>query len=326
MQRRLFIAQMLGPVLAPITARAQQAPAKIYRIGVLETVPLAQNSSFAAFKAGMSELGRVEGRDYIVEYRSPDGDALRFPLLANELLALGVDVIVTRGTPAALAAKKATPTVPIIMASSGDPLGAGIVESLARPGGNITGMSAFATEIAGKRVELAKNLLPAMTRIGLLANMSNPVSRPQWEETKKASAALGLEVDLFDVRNRSDIDRAFETAAARKIDAVLIAQDTVTQTYLQRIVSLAEQTKVPVIYASREFVEGGGLMSFRVNYKRLYFRVASLVDKVLKGAWPGDIPVEQPTQLELVINLKAAKLLGISIPPDVLLRADEVIE
>jgi putative ABC transport system substrate-binding protein len=239
---------------------------------------------------------------------------------------LPVDLIVTRGTPAGLAARDATNTIPVVMAASGDPVGVGLVASLARPGGNITGLSSFSTELVAKRIELIKELLPGISRVGLLANMSNQLSSLQWEETKEAAQVFGFHAELLDARAESDIGPAFDTAVARQIGAVIVAPDTVTQANRQLIVALAAQTRLPALYAGREFADAGGLMSFRVSYLKLYSHAASLVDKIIKGGRPGDIPVEQPTTLEMVINLKTAAALGITIPPSIMVRADEVIE
>ena len=279
-----------------------------------------------ALQRGLRELGYVENKNYILEYRSADGDAGRFPALADELVRLRVDLIVTRGTPAARAAKNATETIPIVMAAIGEPLGMGVVASLARPGGNVTGLSAFVTELAGKRVELVKELRPGSSTAALLHNMGNPVVPQQWEETKKAAQTLGIEVILLDVRSRDDILRAFETASARRVDTLLVGIDGLIQENRQLIVDLAAKHRLAAIYPSKEFADVGGLMTYGVSYPDLYFRSATLIDKIFRGAKPGDLPVEQPTKLELIINLKAAKALGLVVPASLLTRADEVIE
>jgi putative ABC transport system substrate-binding protein len=327
LRRREFITLLGGAAAAwPVAARAQQA-AKVWRIGVLETVSAASNAaSFDAFRRGLRELGYVEGRNYLIEYRSADGHGERFAGLATELVGLPVDVIVTRGTPAALAAKQATAKIPVVMAAIGEPLGTGVVASLAQPGGNITGFSAFVTELSGKRVELLKETIPAVARAGFLSNMGNPVALPQWEASKTAARSLGFDVELLDVRARDDVLAAFETAARLRLGALLVGIDAVMQAHLQLIVDQAARQKIPAIYASKEYVDAGGLMTYGVSYPHLYYRAAGLVDKIFKGARPGDLPVEQPTKLELVINLKAAKALGLDVPPMLLALADEVIE
>lgn len=327
MERRELIA-LLGATVAayPFTARAQQ-PGKVWRIGVLETVSAEMNAAnFDSFRRGLRELGYVERQNYVVEYRSADGRAERFPELAAELARLRVDLILTRGTPAARAAKDATSTIPVVMAAIGEPLGVGVVASLAQPGGNLTGLSAFSTELAGKRVELAKEMMPAISRIGLFSNMSNPAIPPQWEITKDAARALGIEAELFDVRSPQDVVRAFATASRSNVGALLVGIDAVTQASRELIIEHAARTRIPAIYASKEFVDAGGLMTYGVSYTHLYYRAAGLVVKIFKGARPGDLPVEQPTKLELIINLKAAKAIGLAIPDAFILRADGVIE
>jgi putative ABC transport system substrate-binding protein len=327
MKRREFITLVGGAAMAASSLARAQAPAKSRRIGMLETVsPSLNTNNLDALRRGLRELGYVENQNYVLEYRSADGDGRRFPALADELVRLGVDLIVTRGTPAARAAKDATETIPIVMAAIGEPLGMGVVASLARPGGNVTGLSAFVTELAGKRVELLKELWQGGSSAAFLVNMGNPVVPQQWEETKKAAQVLGIEVALLDVRTRDDIPRAFETASARHVDTLLVGIDALTQEYRQLIADLAAKYRLAAIYPSKEFVDVGGLMAYGVSYPDLYFRSASLIDKIFRGAKAGDLPVEQPTKLELIVNLKAATALGLNVPPPMLSRADEVIE
>ena len=288
----------------PLAAGAQQPASKLYRIGMLETVPSALNAAnLDAFRKGLLELGYFEGKNYVIEYRSTDGAPERFPQFAAELVRLKVDLIVTRGTQAALAARDATATIPIVTASSGDPVGVGLVASFAHPAGNITGLSASATDLMGKRVELGKELVPGLSRVALLSNMNNPVMRLQWEETKRAARAFGLEADFLDARSEIDIGPAIDTALARRVDVLLVGIDAVTEANHQVIVDLAARNRLPTIYASRHFVDAGGLMMYGSSYSQRYFRAATLVNKILKGAKPGDLPVEQPTTYELVINL-----------------------
>jgi ABC-type uncharacterized transport system substrate-binding protein len=324
-KRRDFITLLGGAaVVWPLAVHAQQGR-KIWCIGILETVSAAANAAnFDAFRRGLRDLGYVEGQSYVIEYRSADGSAERFADLAAELVRMPVDIIVTRGTPAVLAAKKATATIPIVMAAIGDPVGVGVVASLAQPGGNITGFNSFTTELSGKRVEILKEAFPGVARAGFLNNMSNPVVPPQWDITKEAARAFGLHVELLNVGSAEDVPRAFDKAGA--LDALLVGVDAVTQANAQAIIDHVARLRIPAIYASREFVDAGGLMTYSVGYPHLYYRGAALVDKILKGARPGDLPVEQPTKLELVINLKAARALGLEIPPTFLARADEVIE
>jgi putative ABC transport system substrate-binding protein len=323
MRRREFISLVGAAVAWPIAARAQQG--KRFRIGMLETISPALNAAhLSAFRDGLRELGYVEGQNYTIEYRSADGRADRFPDLAAELVRLGVDLIMVRGTPAAMAAKSATGTIPVVMASVGDPLL--IIDSLARPGSNVTGLSAFVNEMANKRLELIRELVPAMSRIALFANMSNPVSLSQWEDTKTAARTLGLQAELLDVRSRDDVGRAFETAVRKRVDALTVAFDGLFQAETRTIAELALGNRLPAIYVGREFIEAGGLMTYGVSFPHLYFRAASYADKIFKGAKPADLPVEQPTKFELIINLKTAKALGLEVPPTLLARADEVIE
>ena len=325
MNRLVFISTLAGGLLAaPLAAQAQQA-GKVYRIGILEAIPATQNAAnLAALRRGLRDLGYVEGRNLIIEYRSADGHAERFPALASELVRLKVDLMVTRGTPAARATKNATGTIPVVMATMGDPRA--IVASFARPGGNITGVTTFSTELTAKRIELLKEMVPNLSRVALLHNMGNPAAPPEWEETKAAARSLGLQAELLDVRSHSDLGRAFERAVRQHVDALVIGIDGLTQMHQQTIVDMVARNRLPAAHPAREFVEAGGLIAYGVNYPDLYFRFASFVDKIFKGAKPGDLPVEQPTKFELVINLKTAKALGLTIPQSLLQRADQVIE
>jgi len=327
MRRREFIALLLGAAFGwSIRARAQQA-GKGYRIGVLETIPASQNTAnLDALRKGLRALGYIEGQNLTIEYRSADGAAERFPELANELVQLNVDLILTRGTPAAQSAKNATATIPIVMAAIGEPLALGVVAGLARPGGNVTGLTSFATELAGKRVELVKEVMPNVSRIGLLQNMGNPVVPAQWEETLATARTLGLTAELLDVRFGQDVRPAFEAALRSGVGALLVGIDGVIQSSSQTIVELATLHRLPAIYPSREFAAAGGLMTYGISYPDLYFRAASFVDKIFKGSKPGDLPIQAPTKFELIINLKVAKGLGLTVPLTLLARADEVIE
>ena len=326
MRRRDFISLAGGAAAWPFVSNAQSGD-KVYRIGILETISASMNSAnLNALRKGLNALGYVENQNYILEYRSADGDAAQFPALANELLLRQVDLIVTRGTPAARAAKSATDTLPIVMAAIGEPLGVGVVASLARPGGNITGLSAFVTELSAKRIELLREIYPAIARVGLLQNMGNPVSPPQWDATKTAATALNLSAEVFDARTEDDIAKAFASASETKVNAISVGIDALTQAKASMIADLAARYKIITVYPAREFVDAGGLVSYGVSYPDLYRRSAVLIDKIFKGTKPGDLPVEQPIKFELVINLKAAKTLGINIPVPLLDRADDVIE
>jgi putative ABC transport system substrate-binding protein len=306
-----------------LAADAQQA-GKVYRIGILEAVPAAQNSAnLDALRKGLRELGYVEGRNLVIEYRSADGRAERFSDLAAELVRLKVDLIVTRGTPATRAVKNATGTIPVVMATMGDPHPT--VASFARPGGNITGVTTFSTELTGKRIELLKELAPRLSRVALLHNMGNPAVPPEWEETKTAARALGLQTELLDVRSQDDLGRAFDRAVRQHVDGLLIGADGLTQLLQHPIVDLVARHRIPAAYPARDFVAAGGLMAYAVSYPDLYFRFASFIDKIFRGTRAGDLPIEQPARFELAINLKTAKALGLTIPQSVLVRADEVI-
>lgn len=308
----------------PLVSRAQQA-GKVYRIGILETIPAAQNAAnLDGLRKGLRKLGYVEGQNLVIEYRSAEGHAERFPDMASELLRLKVDVIVTRGTPAVQAAKKAAGAIPVVMAAMGAPFL--VVASLAHPGGNVTGMTTFSEELIGKRIELLKELVPGLSRLGLLHNIGNPMGPPEWEETKTAAGSLALQTVLLDVRNEKDLRSSFEAVAQHHIDALLIGADAMTQAYQQTIIDFAARNRLPASYPSRDFVENGGLMAYAVNYPDLYFRAASFVDKILRGVRPADLPVEQPTKFEFTINLKTAKALGLTVSPTLIARADEVFE
>jgi putative ABC transport system substrate-binding protein len=301
------------------------APDKPYRIGMLERTSAATNApNLEAFRKGLRERGYVEGEGFVLEYRSADGRDERFPALASELVRMNVDVILTRGTPAALAAKQATATIPVIITGVGDPVGSGIVASLARPGANVTGMSAAVTELYGKRVQLLKEMMPKATRIAGLFNMSNPALPPQWNEIRKATRALGIEAQLLDVRKVEDLEPAFEAALKQRADALIVGIDTLTQANRHLIVALATKHRLPAMYASAEFA--GGLISYGVNYPEVYRRAATYAHKIFTGARPSDLPVEEPTAFELVINARTARSLGLTIPPTLLLRADSVTE
>jgi len=322
MNRRALLVLLAGGALAP---RVRAQTAKVYRIGLLEPVPASQNAAnLDALRKGLRELGYVEGANLVIEYRSADGRADRFPALASELAKRNVDLIVSRGTPAAKAAKNATAKIPVVMATMGDP--SALVASFARPGGNLTGVTTFSTELSAKRIELLKELVPDLARVALLHNMANPAAAPEWEETKTAARALGLQAVLLDVRSDGDLDPAFARAIREHVGAIVVGADGLTQMHQRTIVDLAQRSRLPAAYASREFVDAGGLFAYAVNYPELYYRLASFVDKIFKGASPGDLPIEQPSKFELVINLRTARQLGLAVPQSMRLRADALIE
>jgi putative ABC transport system substrate-binding protein len=325
--RRTFLAVLTGGVLAaPLAVEAQQA-GKLWRIGLLEVLPEVANViNLGSFRNGLRELGYIEDQNFTIEYRSADGKGERFPGLASELVRLKVDMIVTRGTLAALAAKRATGTIPIVMASSGDPVAAGIVTSLAHPGANVTGLSALATDVQGKLLELLREIVPRLAVVAFLFNMSNPVLHAQWKEAQGAARSVGLRPQLLDVRTDRELESAIDIAARQRAGAVVVGIDPLIQAHLGQVVGTLAKRRLPAISRERGFVDAGGLVSYGVHYADLYRRAAVYIDKILKGAKPADLPVEQPTKVELVVNLKTAKTLGMTIPPSLLLRADEVIQ
>jgi putative ABC transport system substrate-binding protein len=327
MNRRTFLCGLtLGTLALPLAAAAQRAR-KVYRIGMLETRSAALNAAnIDAFRQGLRELGYTEGQNLEIVYRSSDGRDERFPGLANELVRLQVDLILTRGTPAALAAKSASRTIPVVMAASGDPVGSGIVASLARPGGTVTGLSSALTEVYAKRVELLRELLPKLARVAAIFNMGNPVTPPQWQVVEASARSLDIEAQLLDVRRPEDLPGAFAAAAKQRAQALVVGLDGVTQGNLRTIAELAAKQRLPSIYGAKEYVDVGGLITYGASDHDMYHRAAAFVDKILKGAKPADLPVEQPTKFELMINLKAAKALGLTIPPSLLQRADQVIQ
>jgi putative ABC transport system substrate-binding protein len=319
-----ILALLVSLLAAPLRIDAEQSD-KLYRIGMLERTPTAINAANVnGFRRGLRELGYVEDKTFVIEYRSADGHDDRFPGLAAELVQLKVDLILTRGTPAALAAKNATGTIPVVITGVGDPVGQGVVASLARPGMNITGLSAAVTDIYPKRVQLLRELVPKAARIGVLFNMSNPALPPQWKEVEMAARSLGIEPQLLDVRKREDLEPAFDAAVKQRADALVVGIETLTQANQRLIVDLAARRRLPAMYASAEF--SGGLISYGVNYPEMYRRAAGFADKIFKGAKPADLPVEEPTTFELVINLHTARALGLTVPPALRLRANTLIE
>jgi len=302
-------------------------PGKVYRIGILETTSASANrANLDAFLQGLREAGYVEGRNIVIDYRSVDGRSDRFPELAADLVRAKPDIIVTRGMTAALAAKAAAGSIPIVMATASDPVGAGIVPNLARPGGNLTGMTTLSSELDAKRLEVLKELLPSARRVAAVFNLSSPIAEGGRRRIERAAASLGLQVVVLDVRDANGLNRALGTLSQQRVSALLINADAVLIANRHTVIDFAAKHKLPVIYSARQYVDAGGLMSYGPNYPHLYYRAASYVDKILKGAKPGDLPIEQPTRLNLVINLKTAKALGIAIPRELLLRADEVIQ
>jgi putative ABC transport system substrate-binding protein len=324
MRRRSFLFAIAGGVSFPSTDAPAQATAKVWRVGVLESIPATDNvANLAALRRGFASLGYVEGRNLVIDYRSSDGRAERFPALADELVRAKADLIVTRGTPATRAARDASARIPVVMATMGDPRA--IVASLAQPGGSVTGLTTFSTELTAKRLTMLKELAPGVTRVALIHNMGNPAAAPEWEETQAAARALGIQADLFDVRAVADLDAAFDAAARARVDAITVGLDGLMQMQRRDIVERAARRRLPAAYPSREFVDAGGLFAYAVNYPELYYRFASYADRIFKGAKPGDLPIERPTRFELVINAATARSLGLAIPRSLELQADAIL-
>ena len=325
MRRREFITLLGGVTAWPLAARAQQS-AKLPTIGFLGTsTPLAMSQWIAAFVQRLRELGWIEGRTVALEYRWAEGRSERMAEIAAEFVRLKVDIIVTYATPPVVAAKQATAVIPIVSAVMGDAVGTGLVASLARPGGNVTGLSILTPDLAGKRLELLREVAPGVRRLAFLANISNPITAPEMGQVRAAAGTLGLDVIALEIRRPEDIVPAFETLKGRA-QALYVAGDPLVLANRVRINTLSLVAQLPAIYNSREYVEAGGLMSYGVNWPDLFRRTAEYVDKILRGAKPADLPVEQPSKFDLVINLTTAKALGLTIPEAFLLRADEVIE
>jgi putative ABC transport system substrate-binding protein len=326
LKRRDFITLVGGAAAAwPLAARAQQ-PGKLRTIGFLgQSTRSAASEWVAAFVQRLHELGWNEGRTVAIEYRWADGREERFAQIAAEFVRLKVDIIVTSGTPQVLAAKQATSVIPIVFAAAGDPVASGLVASLARPGGNATGLSSLVADLAGKRLELLREVAPALRRLAIMGNVGNPLTVLELGEVQAAAGTLGLEVHTLEIRQAQDITPAFEALKGRA-DALYVCIDALVNANRIRINTSALGARLPTMHGSRDYVEAGGLMSYGPNYPDLFRRSADYVDKILHGAKPGDIPVEQPTKFDLVVNLTTARALGLDLPPTVLARADEVIE
>jgi ABC-type uncharacterized transport system substrate-binding protein len=322
MIRREFITLLGGAATWPLAARAQQA-ARPARIGLMASQPLPPQQRFSR---RLQEQGYVEGRDVRLEWRFAEGQDDRFSAFAAELVALPVDLIVTWGTPAALAAKQATRTIPIVMGASGDPVSVGIVSNLARPEGNITGFAAQNVELEAKRLELLKDLLPRLSRVAILANTANPFLDALMKRLRPAAEQLQVTLELFEARSKDEIEGALLRLAQARPDGVLVSPDLVLVTKRSEIAAALAKSKLPAVYPFREYAAAGGLIVHGANLGILSERAAAYVDRILKGARPADLPVQLATEFELIINLKAAAAIGLTIPPTLLARADEVIE
>jgi ABC-type uncharacterized transport system substrate-binding protein len=313
-------------VLAPLAADAQPTT-KTPRIALLETSSVAERAHlWDAFRQGLRDLGYVEGQTITVEARSADGRAERLPGLAAELVQLKADLIVASGTPATLAAKQATTTIPIVVVAVGDPVTLRLVASLARPGGNITGLTTVNIELAGKRVGLLKEIVPKVSRVAILWDQANPAAELNMKETEAAAASVGLKLQVFAVRRPTEFSSSFSTMIEGHVGALLVGPSPMFFGERRRLADLAAKNQLPTVFTLAEYTQAGGLMSYGPHLPDLFRRAASFVDKILKGAKPAELPMEQPTKFELVINLRTAKALGLTIPQSILLRADQVIE
>ena len=310
-------------VLASIHLAQAQQPKKVPRVGFLTT---SGQSSKEAFRQGLRELNYVEGKNIIIDYRQTEGKAERLNELAAELARLKPDVIVAGSTQDVLAAKNASSTIPIVMMTVGDPVASKLVDSLARPGGNITGVTSLSPDVNGKRLELLKETVPTLSRVGVLWNPQGAGSPLSWKESQLAAQSLSIQLHSMEVRSPNDFRTAFKNAIKARTHALVVTSNPVFSANQDRLVDLASKNRLPAIYGNREAVEAGGLMSYGTIYTDLYRRAAMYVDKIWKGAKPADLPVEQPKKFELIINLKAAKQIGLTIPPNVLARADKVIK
>jgi len=326
MRRKFFVLTLSAMLLALCSLAHAQQPTKIPRIGLLTATSLsAVADRTEAFRRGLRDLGYVEGKNIFIEYRWAEGKTERLHDLAAELIRLKVDVIVTSGASVTRAAKEATATIPIVMGFDNDPVENGFIASLARPGGNITGLSTLAPELSGKQLELLKEIIPKLSRVAVFGNTTLPGNAQSLREAELGAGAFGVQLQYVDVLDTKDIETAFRAASKRRADALLALPSPVFVLQRTQIVDLAVKNRLPAIYDRREFVDDGGLISYGTNFADLSRRAAMYVDKILKGAKPADLPVEQPRKFELVINLKAAKQIGLTIPPNVLARADKVI-
>ncbi len=313
-------------LVAPLSLAAQQ-PQKVPRVGYLFSfTPAEGRHLWEACRLGLRELGYVEGQNIVLEPRWADGRHERLPELAADLVRLKVDVLVSAATPASRAAKAATSSIPIVIVAVGEPVKMGLVASLARPGGNVTGLSLLTTELSGKRLELLADIVRNIHRVAALMNPDNPVTAVFLAETRDAARRLGVQLQPLQARNSGEIEQAFNTATMERAAALIVFDDPVIWSYRAQIVAHAAKRRLPVMYGFRDFVDEGGLMSYGPDRVNHYRRTAIYVDKILRGARPADLPVEQPTKFELIVNVTTAKALGLTIPPSLLLRVDQVIE
>jgi putative ABC transport system substrate-binding protein len=321
--RRRFVAGAIAVLAAPLAA--QEKLAREYRIGVLVSAEPADSANFAQLRKGLAELGYVEGRNLRIEIRSGEARAERYPALAAELAALKVDLIVTSGTPATLAAKNLAGAIPVVIANALDPVDTGLVASLEKPGGKVTGIAVLTEELETKRVELLRALAPGRKRVAVMINMRNPGLAESWKPIEAAAKRLGLQPLLINVSKPEKIAKAFDAAAAKKAEALVVRVGALPEGDRGRIVELAAKHKLPAIYPQRQFVDAGGLASYGLSTPEMYYLAASFADKILKGAKPGELPMERPDRFEFVINRRTLRSLDLVIPPDLLLRSNEIV-
>jgi putative ABC transport system substrate-binding protein len=327
MSKKVICLALSAILLALALPTQAQQPKKVPRIGVMWLYSPDIASPFSeAFRQGLRGLGYIEGQNIALEERWAEGRYDRLPSLAAELVRLNVDIIVTASTQAAQAGQQATRSIPIVMTVVSDPVESGLVGSLARPGGNVTGLSLMHPDLSGKRLELLKEVIPKLSRVAVLSNLSNPIIPPLLRETEAAARALGVQLQVVEVRGPTELDSAFSVITRDRAGALVVLPDGIFQNERRRIAALAAKGRLPAMYAWREAVDAGGLMAYGASLPDIFRRAAVYVDKILKGTKPADLPVEQPTKFELVINLNAAKQIGLTIPPNVLARADKVIK
>jgi putative ABC transport system substrate-binding protein len=327
MDRRTFVSTAAGALLVKVFPANAQSAKKVPRIGVLHAGPQATASQFAApFTQGLRERGYVEGQNVVVEHRFGDNRVERINEIAAELVRLKVDVIVTNADVAIAAVKQQTQTIPIVMVTSTDPVGTGFVASLARPGGNVTGLTGISPELSAKRLELLKEVVHGLSRVAIMWNPHVRGAVLNYKETESAARALRLQLQSVEVSRADDFDRAFSALTTGRAEALMVVGSTLAFTNRDQIASLAQKHRLPSMYANREYVDAGGLIAYGPNLADAWRRAATYVDKILKGAKPGELPIEQPTEFKLVINLKTAKALGLTLPPSLLRRADDVIQ
>ena len=322
----IVVAFTISVLITPSASQAQHR-GHVPRVGYLGTSSASLEPELVkAFREGLRDHGYIEGQNIVIEYRWAEGNYKRFPDLVADLVKLKVDLILTTGTPGALAAKQATQTIPIVMAVTGDAVATGLVSSLARPGGNLTGLTTMVPDLEGKRLEILREVLPKLATLAVLLNTSNPLTAIQWEQAKTSAKALGIQLQPIELQRPEDFKDAFARVARQRPDAITMVADRFLLAHRTEIADFVAKTRLPAMYPYRDFVVAGGLMSYAPSYEDLFRRSATYVAKILRGAKPSDLPIEQPTKFEFLVNLKTAKILGVPIPPSLLLRADHVFE